>query len=106
MKCAQVELPGEVIGHAGMRLRRYSNTASVPLATIAALGARKGFPSRLRHLRFNTHTETMNVSQTPPSDIIYYYSNKDSLVGVKVCNIESSLCLFTVSALIAPALLT
>lgn len=36
--------------YAGMRLRRYSITASVPLATIAARGARKGFPSRLRHL--------------------------------------------------------
>lgn len=37
-----------------MRLRRYSITASVPLATIAARGARKGFPSRLRHLRDRT----------------------------------------------------
>lgn len=36
--------------HAGMRLRRYSRTASVPLATMAPLGARKGFPSRLRFL--------------------------------------------------------
>lgn len=43
-----------------MRLRRYSNTASVPLATIAALGVRNGFPSRLRHLKFNTHTHTHN----------------------------------------------
>lgn len=40
--------------HAAMRLRRYSNTASVPLAMMAALGVRKGFPSRLRHLRDNT----------------------------------------------------
>lgn len=36
--------------HVGMRLRRYSNTVSVPLATMAARGVRKGFPSRLRHL--------------------------------------------------------
>lgn len=40
--------------HVGMRLRRYSITASVPLATMAALGVRKRFPSRLRHLRDNT----------------------------------------------------
>lgn len=43
-----------VTNHVGMRLRRYSISASVPLATIAALGVRKGFPSRLRHLRNNT----------------------------------------------------
>lgn len=42
------------VRHAGMRLRRYSITASVPLATMAARGARKGFPSRLRHLRDKT----------------------------------------------------
>lgn len=41
--------------HVGMRLRRYSSTASVPLATMAARGVRKGFPCRLRLLN-NTNT--------------------------------------------------
>lgn len=47
-----------------MRLRRYSNTASVPLAKMAALGVRNGFPSRLRQLRddviVNNDGETVN----------------------------------------------
>lgn len=42
------------VDYAGMRLRRYSNNASVPFATMAALGVRKGFPSKLRHLRDKT----------------------------------------------------
>lgn len=43
----------ESTDHVVMRLRRYSNTASVPLARMAALGVRKGFPSRMRHLMDN-----------------------------------------------------
>lgn len=46
-------------GQAGIRLLRYSSTAAVPLARMAARGVRKGFPSSSRDLG----TQTVPVTQ-------------------------------------------